>query len=229
MKVKFDRMKTRFTFSPGRFRKRWFCYLDLLGFTIQVQSGRIEDVMVDYEDAIGDLRRSKSSTYAKTVMHSWFSDTFIIYSTGDSPALFAAVEQVGRLFFQRLIMRGVPVRGSLTHGSLYSQAKRNVFVGPALIDAYYHAENQNWLGFVLTPKAIARMADIGVPVEQRPFYRVVPKTYMKEPITGPIYGFSFNNGMVQGQNPYRQSMLAMKEEAGSAFSKKYDNTLDFIG
>src|SRR5688500_6727652 len=115
-------MMSPITFSPGRYRDRWFCYLDLLGFTALVESQHISDVMLGYGEALRDLQQSKSPEHAKSILYSWFSDTFGIYSTGAGPDHFAAVEQVSRLFFQPLILRGVPVRGALTHGPLYSQA-----------------------------------------------------------------------------------------------------------
>lgn len=219
---------SQFTFSPGRYRDRWFCYLDLLGFTALVGSQHIEDVMLGYGDALTDLRQSKSPIHAKKILYSWFSDTFIIYSTGDTPAHFAAVEQVSRLFFQKLVLRGVPVRGALTHGPLYSQARRNIFVGPALIEAYRHAENQNWLGFVLTPSAIAKMAAINLPASERPFYRTVPPDHMHTPCAESVLGFAFNNGLVQGKNPFRQALNAMRDRSQPEFRGKYDRTLDFI-
>lgn len=219
---------SQFTFSPARYHERWFCYLDLLGFTALVGSQHIRDVMLGYGDALGDLQQSKSSMHAKSVLYSWFSDTFIIYSTGDSPAHFSAAEQVSRLFFQRLILRGIPVRGALTHGPLYSQARRNIFVGPALIDAYRHAENQNWLGFVLTPSAVAKMTEIELPASERPFYRPVPPDYMHDPCAEAVYGFAFNNGIVQGKNPFLQVLTAMRDLSQPKFRCKYDRTLRFI-
>jgi len=184
--------------------------------------------MLGYAEALEDLKRSKSSMFSKTILHSWFSDTFIIYSSGDAPEQFAAVEQVGQLFYQRLIRRCVPVRGAITHGQLYSQAKRNIFVGPALIDACQHAENQNWLGFVLTPQAVSKMATIGAPIYERPFYRQVPPSYLKKPVTDSIYGFTLNNRLVQRKNPYQRPLQTMRQRSDAAFHAKYDRTLDFI-
>jgi hypothetical protein len=165
-------------------------------------------------------------------LYSWFFDTFIIYSTGypigDSLAHFSATEQVSRLFFQRLIPRGIPVRGALTHGPLYFQTSRDICVGPALIDAYHHAENQNWLGFVLTPSAVAKMAEIELPASERPFYRTVPPEYMHEPCAEAMYGFAFNNGIVQGKNPFLRALTAMRDQSQPRFRSKYDRTLGFI-
>jgi len=42
-------------------------------------------------------------------------------------------------------------------GELYTQKKKNIFLGRALIDAYEYGEKQNWLGFILTPKVYERL------------------------------------------------------------------------
>ncbi len=182
-----------------------------------------------YGEVLATLKSSVPRTKPGMIIFSWFSDTFIIYSRGRSAQDFARIELVGRVFFERLIIRGIPVRGALTFGGLYSQSARNIFVGPALIDAYRYAENQDWLGFVLTPSAIVRMGEIGLPIGERPFYRPVNTARVfKHPDTAPVYGFAFNNGSLNGQNPYQKSLETMREKAGSRHSNKYDKTLAFI-
>ena len=220
---------SQFEFKPLRYRQRWFCYLDLLGFTDLVHNNDIANVMPIYGDVLATLKNATPRIKPGRIIFSWFSDTFILYSGGHSAQDFARIESVGRVFFERLIIRGVPVRGALTYGGLYSQSARNIFVGPALIDAYRYAENQDWLGFILTPRAIVRMEEIGLPIEERPFYRQVNAAgIFKHPDTAPVYGFAFNNGLLNGQNLYQKSLETMREKAGPRYSNKYDKTLAFL-
>lgn len=106
------------------------------------------------------------------LLHSWFSDTFIICSRSDSLQDFARVESAARIFFQLLLMAKIPVRGCISHGKLYSQAKRNIFVGPALIEAYLYGEALDWIGFCLAPSVEEKLKS-DLHLSQRIHYRIV--------------------------------------------------------
>jgi hypothetical protein len=216
-------------FKPLRYTNRWFCYLDLLGFTALVNDKNIEQVIPLYQKALTEMERIALPKKRHGVTYSWFSDTFIIYSRGGKDQDFAYVEHVGRLFFQSLILHQIPVRGALTYGNLYSQSSKNIFVGPALIDAYYYGERQDWLGFVLTPNVFSRLTETTVDLRYRMHYRLVtePGIIKHQPST-PVYAFAFNNGMVNGRNPYLSALKAMKEKAGQGNAHKYENTISFI-
>jgi hypothetical protein len=185
-----------YTYRPLRYRQRWFCYLDLLGFTALVQTKKIDEVIPLYQNVLRELRQQAKLTKRPGLIYSWFSDTFIIYSRDDTEKEFSHVEQVGRLFFQKLIMSHIPVRAALTHGELYSQSLQNTFVGPALIDAYNYAESQDWLGFILTPKVFQRLENTPLALTKRPHYRLVAEPgIIRCAPAGPVYAFAFNNGI----------------------------------
>lgn len=212
-----------------QYTKRWFAYFDLLGFSNLVQRTSIEQVMPLYQEALNQLERSPEDKKAQGIYVSWFSDTFIIYSRGSKAEDFANIEHVSRLFFQHLILNKIAVRGSLTFGDLYSQQEKNIFIGPALIDAYRYGEGLNWLGFILTPNAIHRLEEVSLPVKERTFYRKLTNVDLLKPgINGPISAFSFNNGLVQGKNPYIKALTEMRKRSDPKFQDKYDNTINFI-
>ncbi|WP_296593767.1 hypothetical protein [Methylophaga sp.] len=212
-----------------RYTKRWFCYFDLLGFSNLVKGNDIEQVMPLYQKALNHLEKSPDEMRTMGIYVSWFSDTFIIFSRGGKEEDFANIEHVSRVFFQYLILNKIPVRGALTFGDLYSQQERNIFIGPALIDAYCYGEGQDWLGFVLTPSAIVQMEKVGLSVKERFAYRQVRTSGVLKPgIVGPVFAFAFNNGLVSGKNPYINAMKKMKANAGSKHEAKYGRTLKFI-
>jgi len=214
-------------FRPLRYRRRWFCYLDLLGFTSLIHDKNIEQVIPLYKEALERLKRQAKPKKRLGLICSWFSDTFIIYSRDDSEREFAYVEQVGRLFFQELILHHIPVRGAITHGALYSQSAENVFVGPALIDAYRYGENQKWLGFILTPSVFKRLEHTSLALNNRAHYRPLPAGIIScEPST-PVYAFAFNNGTVNGRNPYLAALEQMQVAAPANAKEKYANTIAF--
>lgn len=215
-------------YRPLRYRQRWFCYLDLLGFTSLVKNQKIEEVIPLYQNVIEHLTEHAQLKKRSGLIYSWFSDTFIIYSKDDSEKEFAYVEHVGRLFFQKLILHRIPVCAALTHGALYSQSRMNIFVGPALIDAYNYAENQDWLGFVLTPTVFERLKDTSLALAARPHYRLVTQPgIIRCESTGPVYAFAFNNGTVNGSSPYLPALAEMQKEAPPDAKKKYEKTIAF--
>lgn len=215
-------------FKPLRYRKRWFCYLDLLGFTALVNDNDIRKVIPTYQDVLNKLKTKVKVLSAKGVIYSWFSDTFIIYSRSDSEEEFALIEAIGRQFFQELILRKIPVRGAITHGPLYSQSSKNIFVGQALIDAYNYGEKQEWIGFILTPKVFEHLALSSIPLHERAHYRRVTRTgvLMHEP-SDPIYAFAFNNDPRKGENPYILALQEMRALAPEKAHRKYDNAIAF--
>lgn len=218
-----------FSYRPLRYRDRWFAYLDLLGFTNLVHTESIEDVLPVYSKALQQMRTAcKLGREQVGLINSWFSDTFIIYSGSDSLEDFMHVESAARIFFQLLLNKHIPVRGCISHGKLYSQAKRNIFVGPALIEAHTYGEALDWVGFCLAPSVEAKLKD-KLPVEERAFYRKIDdrKVLRKAP-SDHLYAFAFNNGTVNGKNPYRVALQAMQRVAPIEAVSKYENALAFL-
>jgi hypothetical protein len=212
-----------------RYTRRWFCYLDLLGFTRLVQSESIDRILPLYERALRHAEKGAVKRRAEGISYSWFSDTFIIFSRSDTAREFALLEQAGRFFFQELVRERIPVRGALSCGNLYSQLKRNVFIGEALIEAYTYGEGQDWIGFLLTPSAVQRLSEVELAAAERAFYRPVPaEGVLKEGLNGPAYAFTFDNGRVQGRNIYLDALEEMRALAPARAVGKYKRTIAFI-
>lgn len=215
--------------SKIRYKNRWFSYFDLLGFSNLVREHKIEHVLPIYEDVLKAIIQKAGPKQKHGISYSWFSDTFIIFSKADSDHEFALMEQASRLFFQKLILNQIPVRGALTVGKLYTQQKKNIFLGEALIDAYEYGEKQKWLGFLLTPSVYHHLEDGSLHLNRRVHYR---KVSLPGIITHPrpenVYAFAFNNGEVNGRNPYLDAVLLMKSKADKNYELKYLNTEKFI-
>lgn len=216
-------------YKPLRYRNRWFAYLDLLGFTNLVQTNSIQNVLPVYSEALERMQKACKLGKAKSgLINSWFSDTFIIYTKSDSAEDFAHLESAARIFFQLLIIKGIPVRGCISHGKLYSQARQNIFIGPALIEAYKYGEALDWIGLCLAPSVEEKLKGT-LPINERAFYRKISKPKVLRKLKDPyIYAFAFNNGTVNGKNPYIEALHSMKASAPEAVKHKYDHTLEFI-
>ena len=212
-----------------QYKNRWFCYLDLLGFTHLVRTAEAGAVIDLYEDAITKLEAGASAKRSLGISYSWFSDTFIIFSRGDSLEEFALLEQAGRLFFQRLVLAHIPARGAISHGKLYSNLEKNIFVGEALIEAYEYGEQQNWLGLLLTPSVFRRLEGTQFDVRERYNYRPAPADgVIRHRVSENVFAFAFNNSTVSGANPLLTAVRYMKRTAADRYQEKYENTERFI-
>lgn len=214
---------------PFQYRHRWFCYLDLLGFSELVRTTLVQNVITLYEDVVAKLEAGARTKQSLGISYSWFSDTFIIFSRGDSPEEFSLLEQTGRLFFQRLILAGIPARGAISHGKLYSNLAKNIFVGEALIEAYEYGECQDWIGLLLAPSVFQRLEGTDLDVRNRYNYRKVPATGVIRKLDPErVFAFTFNNAVVDGVNPYLVLIRSMKAKAAEAYRAKYERTEAFI-
>ena len=216
-------------FRPLRYRDRWFAYLDLLGFTNLVRTRTMEEVLPIYSEALERMRRAcKLGKNEAGLLNSWFSDTFIIYSRSDSLQDFSHVESAARIFFQLLLIKNIPVRGCISHGKLYSQAQKNIFVGPALIEAHLYGEALDWIGFCLAP-SVEEKLKYHLPLEQRAHYRKISDRHiLRRAEVEHLYAFAFNNGTVNGKNPYRKALEKMKANAPPEAETKYANSIAFL-
>jgi hypothetical protein len=145
----------------------WVAYLDILGFKNlmfeseqQLGKGNIDIfVKIEYFDILNILKRKEQYWPDKVFTH-WFSDSFLFYTSGCSKESYICIEQEARHFFIEAIWKRLPLRGALTVGEFYVDKDNNIFVGPALIDAYEYAEKQDWLGFLLTPNARDKLKEL---------------------------------------------------------------------
>lgn len=212
-----------------QYKNRWFCYLDLLGFTMLVRSRDVGTVIGLYEDAISKLERGASAKKVLGLSYSWFSDTFIIFTRGDSLEEFTWLEQASRLFFQRLILADIPARGAISHGKLYSNLEKNIFVGEALIEAYEYGEDQDWLGLLLTPSVHRKLEGTLLDVCERYNYRRAPtQGVMRKLSAENVFAYTFNNSTINGVNPLLSAIQRMHRAAPEPFRGKYERAERFI-
>lgn len=180
----------------------------------------MSSIIPTYKEILADLALKASAKRKYGIDYSWFSDTFIIFASDDSWESFLLIERASRLFFQRLILKRIPLRGALTVGDLYTQKKKNIFLGKALIDAYEYGNKQNWIGFILTPSVYDRL-------ESRDYFKqgMYRRVQYYEIITHPkkenVFAFTMNA-------PCLEAIQAMENQAPTKDRDKYKNTENFI-
>ena len=125
--------------------------------------------------------------------------------------------------------------------NFYADKESNTFFGPALIEAYHYGENQDWIGFVLTPSAINQMTAINCPANKRLNYAYWDIPYKKaaycasarkdarilqKSLLAYIIG---GNLSLNGRNLCLDKLCEMKGKLkDDRLIRKYENTISFI-
>jgi hypothetical protein len=240
----------------------WLACFDLLGFTSRVyaytERRYAKHPHPEYTDGlsmlVGEYIEKAINTIEEELTYqsqfprmpcysAHFSDTFVFYSPSDSRDSFLTLDSVAGSFFLAMVTQRVPFRGALTCGRFYADRTRNIFVGPALIEAYSYAEKQDWIGYVLTPQACQKLSALDppwtLPSLDYPEYDVPVKH--KEPTgadgkrvttIGKETLFAFRTGKYSWAcDCIREMQQVAKNEIGKDYvgcQSKYDNTLSFL-
>lgn len=216
----------------------WVAYFDILGFSKRVDELKEHlDVFVNvyYEDILAEIKGRSiriSQALESEIRYAWFSDTFIFFSKDADPQSYMSIELLSREFLNSQIYARHPLRGALSVGEFYSEKGKNIFVGPALIDAYKYAERQNWIGFVLTPKARGNLNQHGIQDRVNYIEYDVP---FKAGKSKRVLAYKLKI-VVSGENILSGYIHQMQQEAKNKYPDEYEaryktiyeNTLKFI-
>jgi hypothetical protein len=215
--------------EPSNQSRRWVSYLDLLGFTELINTKDWVYIFSYYTRAIESCTAERGFG---PVEKTWFSDTFLLYTPDDSGSSFGAIEATTRWFMYFLITAGIPVRGAMSCADLYADKQNNVFFGKALVEAYRYGENQDWIGFILSPSCIQQMAAVGLPADRRlnyAYWKIPYKEFhedLPESLPACILGGSHT---INGRNACVEKLRKMKERSKhSKHTVKYENAIQFI-
>jgi hypothetical protein len=79
------------------------------------------------------------------VGQSYFSDTFVVWADYEPLRLPAFLNMCSQLMCYCVDL-GIPLRGGIGVGDAYMDKEKNIFLGPALIDAYLAESAGQWVG-----------------------------------------------------------------------------------
>ncbi|WP_345246697.1 hypothetical protein [Nibrella saemangeumensis] len=246
-------------------RQKYIAFVDILGYSQIVEKNSFEDLSRFVGFLIRDVQmyltseeagKSKTRLYLHgfapdlseaTINNIMLSDTIIFWTVDDSAeSFYEIIKSIRNLmffesFFTNVALRGVITIGELefvnydiTHPSL--TINQSTLYGKAIVEAYHIEKEQEWIGCLVTDKAINR------------FLKKVPTPDAKDKV--------FNNFIIQYDvpkkgNQYQNSYVInwpqsypikmAKESIWNCFTKhhhiseladsvylKYQNTLKFI-
>src|SRR3989338_189212 len=156
------------------FPDRWIAYFDVLGWKDMVKKVQEGKMTLDFLLTIyqGALRDSEQLLPPAKIDHAHFSDTFIFYSMDDTDGSYAWIQSVAKNFIRRGLQNRVPFRGAIAFGGVYADRKSGSYLGPALIEAYKEAEQQDWIGLVLAETAEKKIQGYNLKPQRHQFRMV---------------------------------------------------------
>ncbi len=83
------------------------------------------------------------------VRYEFFSDSVILYTSGDSDEDLTAILIAAATLFEESLRMCVPLRGGIAHGKFQRDEDKGLFMGESLVNAYRIGESSQWLGIVL--------------------------------------------------------------------------------
>jgi hypothetical protein len=218
------------SFNPGYGCSRWVAYFDLLGTTELIKTGKTHRVFSAYQTASEKLDAWKQRH--PQVSQCWFSDTFLLFTEDGSAESFAAIEMVCRWFVFSLLRARIPVRGSLAIGNFYADSEHGVYLGEALVEAHDWGENQDWLGYLLTPSATRTLEELGLPIHERLNYRKYEVPLKRShPQAEQVAACVVGNWILSGgvRNPLIERLQEMqKQQNDERIIQKYLRTISFL-
>jgi len=91
-----------------------------------------------------------------------FSDTVIAFTNSDTENDAKAIVCLTTDFFARSLNLCVPLRGGISYGQFQFDSNRNLFAGPALLEAYKLGESSQWIGISLDKKVAEVVSKLSI-------------------------------------------------------------------
>jgi hypothetical protein len=212
-------------------RDAWVSSFDILGFknlaNVKGDSFAAQLVRDDYERVLEHLASSADMRALGTVSYLWLSDTFVLFTTDDSSASYRLIQFAAKHFIEECLYSGVPIRGAISVGSIVTSDDNRSIMGEAFIDAFVTGEDQNWIGLLLSARAISRVRSLGLDPARHDFVSS-PSIPMRKLKADDVMAYRFQNGAANYESPLLHTLASMKQGADSRNVGKYDRTCEFI-
>lgn len=139
-------------------RTRCVAHFDVLGFSklVENDSKKAWDILNQLHTLLSRVPQqhctvaSTNQTIISRCKTVFFSDTLIIYTEQDDfEDMFSVFMSTTNLFFQSMVLFGIPLRGAISHGDFFVDTSKNIYMGLPLVNAYKTGEEAQWLGFVV--------------------------------------------------------------------------------
>lgn len=213
-----------------RYEQRWVAFFDILGFKSFIEESTVEHklyLLVDcYQTTLRKLEERCTYYEGHELTYLWFSDSFVFYSRDGSKQSYVVIQQAGKHFLESNIYHGIPLRGAIAFGNLYTDESSRIVIGHSLVEAYKYCEDQDWINLILTPSAALRAIELGFTPPHHSF--VAEGIKLKKLSTKNVYGYTYCSGQANYDSPLLPRLREMQHFAPEKDKIKYQNTIDYI-
>jgi hypothetical protein len=209
----------------------WIAVFDILGFSNLIATNKDDMqafyIRVDYEETIRHLKDSCESYKSGSLQYCWFSDTFLMYTSDDSAESYIVIQYASKYFIEKCIYSRVPIRGAISFGVLYHTEDNRSFIGTAFLEAFEYAEDQDWIGLLITPSAVKKAESLGMYPTRHDFVQSneIP---LRKCNRQNVLAYRFQNGAANFPSPLIPILCDMKGVSKDIYRRKYENTEKFI-
>jgi hypothetical protein len=209
----------------------WLAVFDILGFrnliSVDNDDFRAFSVRVAYQETIRHLETSCHEYQPGALQYAWFSDTFLMYAPDDSAGSYQIIQRAAKSFIERCTDSQIPIRGAIAVGSLFRTADDRSFIGNAFLEAFEYAEDQDWIGLLITPNAVNRVASYGVCPTHHDFVQSndIP---MRKCEGQKVLAYRLQRGASNFPPRLLRSLRQMQRDSDEKYRDKYERTMQFI-
>ena len=182
---------------------------------------------VDYEETIKNLKESCEHYETGYLDYCWFSDTFLMFTPDDSARSYCVIEFAAKHFIENCICARIPIRGAISVGSFMHSKDNRSFIGNAFIEAYEYGEDQDWLGLIITPKAIEKAKSYDLFPVRHDFVQS-DKIPLRKFSNKDVLAYRFQNGAANYPCHLLPMLRDMKLHSDEKYRYKYERTEKFI-
>lgn len=154
--------------------ERTVAFIDILGFKSLIENNLLLDLAAAYEDVISQINKVNKNPddpkrellfpdhprdlpFCKLYI---FSDSLIIISNGPTQNDTHKTLIFAWRAFQQLLAHQLIPRGGVSHGEIYVNESRNIFLGKGLTTAYELEQNQEWVGAAISDQIWKSFPDL---------------------------------------------------------------------
>jgi hypothetical protein len=209
----------------------WLACFDILGFRNLLSVGEDDlkayRVRVDYEETVENLETSCREYEEGYLDYCWFSDTFLMFTPNDSGRSYGVMQFAAKRFMHHCISSRIPMRGAISVGRFMRTRDNRSFIGGAFLDAFEYAEDQDWIGLLITPTAIEKAKSYGLFPTRHDFVcsETIP---MRRFSSSQVLAYRFQNGSANYPCPILPMLRDMKMQSEEKYRSKYEKTEQFI-
>ena len=132
-------------------------YFDIHAYSCFIEKTSIEEAVRKISCFFSDTRSTASTDILAVKLDHWIlSDaTILVVDTNRHPLFTGSLEVflgTCSMIMEYALKHGFPLRGAIGGGDFYKDGE--IMVSPGLVDAALYEKEQDWLGAVLTPKAL---------------------------------------------------------------------------